>query len=67
MAHEMGKTAIAEGVEQEIQLDFLKKNGCDFVQGYYYSEALHQDDFLAFIEKQDNHTQRRKALEIVKS
>ena len=67
MAHEMGKTAIAEGVEQDIQLDFLKKNGCDFVQGYYYSEALHQDDFLAFIEKQDNHTQRRKALEIVKS
>jgi diguanylate cyclase (GGDEF)-like protein len=66
MAHEMGKTAIAEGVEQEMQLDFLKENGCDFVQGYFYSEALPQDAFLAFIEKQDNHTQRRKALEIVK-
>jgi diguanylate cyclase (GGDEF)-like protein len=66
MAHEMGKTAIAEGVEQEMQLDFLKENGCDFVQGHFYSEALPQDAFLAFIEKQDNHTQRRKALEIVK-
>jgi EAL domain-containing protein (putative c-di-GMP-specific phosphodiesterase class I) len=66
MAHEMGKTAIAEGVEQEMQLDFLKENGCDFVQGHFYSEALPQDEFLAFIEKQDDHTQRRKALEIVR-
>jgi len=66
MAHELGKTAIAEGVELQLQLDFLKENGCDFVQGYYYSKALNRDAFLAFIEKQDNHTQRRKALEIVK-
>jgi diguanylate cyclase (GGDEF)-like protein len=65
MAHEMGKTAIAEGVEQEFQLEFLRKNGCDFVQGYFYSEALHHDAFLAFIEKQEDHTQRRKALEVV--
>ena len=66
MAHELGKTAIAEGVEKDYQLEFLKKNGCDFVQGYFYSEALHQDAFIEFIEKQENHTQRRKALEIVR-
>lgn len=66
MAHELGKTAIAEGVEKEHQLAFLKENGCDFVQGYFYSEALHQDAFIEFIEKQENHTQRRKALEIVR-
>lgn len=65
MAHELGKKAIAEGVEYEMQLGFLKENGCDYAQGYFYSEALHQDEFLAFVEKQDNHTQRRKALEIV--
>lgn len=66
MAHELGKTAIAEGVEKEHQLEFLKENDCDFVQGYYYSEALHQDAFIEFIEQQENHTQRRKALEIVR-
>ena len=65
MAHELGKKAIAEGVETEEQADFLRKNGCDCVQGYYYSHALPQNEFLAFIEKQDFHTQRRKALEIV--
>jgi hypothetical protein len=37
------------------------------VQGFYYSEALHQDAFIEFIEKQEFHTQRRKALEIVNS
>ncbi|MGI9200622.1 MAG: putative bifunctional diguanylate cyclase/phosphodiesterase [Woeseiaceae bacterium] len=66
MAHELGKTVIAEGVEKDVQLDFLKENGCDFVQGFFYSEALNQDAFIAFIEKQDDHTQRRKALEIVR-
>ncbi|RLA28388.1 MAG: hypothetical protein DRR11_16745 [Gammaproteobacteria bacterium] len=65
MAHELGKKAIAEGVETKEQAEFLSENGCDCVQGYYYSHALPQDEFLAFVEKQDFHTQRRKALEIV--
>jgi diguanylate cyclase (GGDEF)-like protein len=65
MAHEMGKKAIAEGVEERNQIDFLKNNNCDFVQGFLYSHPLEMADFVAFIEKQDFHTQRRKALEIV--
>jgi len=67
MAHELGKKSIAEGVEKRDQLDFLKNNKCDFVQGYIYSKPLTKEDFVAFIEKQDFHTQRRKALEIVKT
>jgi len=35
------------------------------VQGFFYSKPLSMEDFLGFIEKQDFHTQRRKALEIV--
>ena len=66
MAHELGKKSIAEGVETHDQLDFLKNNDCDFLQGFIYSEPLAKEDFVAFIEKQDFHTQRRKALEIVK-
>jgi len=34
-------TSIAEGVESEMQVDFLKKNGCNKIQGYYYSKPLH--------------------------
>jgi diguanylate cyclase (GGDEF)-like protein len=65
MAHELGKTAIAEGVELQEQIDFLRKNSCDVVQGYFYSHPLPHDEFVAFIQKQGFHTQRRKALEIV--
>jgi len=65
MAHELGKKAIAEGVEQRDQADFLKNNQCDFVQGFFYSKPLDKENFIAFIQKQDFHTQRRKALEIV--
>ncbi len=66
MAHELGKKSIAEGVETSEQADFLIENGCDYVQGYFYSHPLPQEEFQAFVEKQDFHTQRRKALEIVR-
>ena len=65
MAEQLGKKSIAEGVEDQEQLNFLRTNGCDFVQGYFYSKALPNEEFLAFVEKQDFHTQRRKALEII--
>lgn len=65
MAEELGKKSIAEGVETQEQIDFLRRNGCDYVQGFFYSKALPQDLFVLFVEKQDSHTQRRKALEVL--
>ncbi|BCR04984.1 hypothetical protein DESUT3_20530 [Desulfuromonas versatilis] len=40
MGHTLGMLVIAEGVENEAQLDFLKGRGCDKVQGYLYSPPL---------------------------
>jgi len=34
LAHRMGHTTVAEGIERQDQLDFLKAVGCDSVQGY---------------------------------
>jgi diguanylate cyclase (GGDEF)-like protein len=65
MAHELGKEAMAEGVETQEQADFLAANNCDYVQGYFYSLPLPHKEFVEFIEQQDFHTMRRKALEIV--
>jgi EAL domain-containing protein (putative c-di-GMP-specific phosphodiesterase class I) len=45
MAHTLGLQALAEGVETEAQLDFLRQEGCDAYQGYLYSEPLLADEF----------------------
>lgn len=40
LAGELGLRIVAEGVECQQQLDFLRENGCDQIQGYYYSRPL---------------------------
>lgn len=50
MFHELGAVIIAEGVENENQLEALKKLGCDAIQGFHYSKPLRQDEFEKFEE-----------------
>ena len=52
MAASLGMQTIAEGVETEGQLEFLKQNGCTEVQGYYFSRPLPHDQFEAFFREQ---------------
>jgi EAL domain-containing protein (putative c-di-GMP-specific phosphodiesterase class I) len=40
MAHALGITVVAEGVETEEQAAILRTLGCDFVQGYFYGPAV---------------------------
>jgi diguanylate cyclase (GGDEF)-like protein/PAS domain S-box-containing protein len=44
MAHAMHVKVIAEGVENNEQLNILKKLGCDEIQGYIYSRAKPKDE-----------------------
>ncbi len=46
MAHSLGLTVVAEGVETKDQLTLLDELNCDLVQGYYFSKALRGDDLL---------------------
>jgi diguanylate cyclase (GGDEF)-like protein/PAS domain S-box-containing protein len=43
MAHGLGLRVTAEGVETEGQLDFLRSEGCDDVQGFYFGAAVAAD------------------------
>jgi diguanylate cyclase (GGDEF)-like protein/PAS domain S-box-containing protein len=40
MAHNLGFKVLAKSVETSEQLAFLQQRGCDYYQGFYYSEAL---------------------------
>lgn len=53
MAHEIGIKTVAEGVETEGQVSFLRQSGCDYIQGYYYSKPLPEEEFVGFLEKAD--------------
>jgi diguanylate cyclase (GGDEF)-like protein len=49
MARGLGLSTISEGVETQQQLAQLRKQGCDEIQGYYYSEPLAPAEFAAFV------------------
>jgi EAL domain-containing protein (putative c-di-GMP-specific phosphodiesterase class I) len=46
IGHELGLKVLAEGVETAEQLKFLRANGCDLAQGYFYSRPLPMPDLL---------------------
>ena len=45
MAHKLGLQVIAEGVETEEQRDWLMEAGCDFAQGFFFSEPVPPEAF----------------------
>jgi EAL domain-containing protein (putative c-di-GMP-specific phosphodiesterase class I) len=47
LGHNLGLKVLAEGVETEEQLAFLRANGCDELQGYYFCKPLIASDFGA--------------------
>ncbi len=48
MAHSLGLTVVAEGVETNEQLSLLDKLGCDYVQGFYFSKAISAKALIDF-------------------
>jgi len=49
MARELKVKSLAEGVETEEQLAFLKSKGCDYIQGYYFSKPLEASYFTQLL------------------
>nr|WP_243277941.1 ABC transporter substrate binding protein [Clostridium yunnanense] len=51
LAHQMGLTVVAEGVETEEQYNYLINNKCDIVQGYYISKPVPEEQALELLKK----------------
>jgi len=60
LAHNLQLRVVAEGVETENQLDLLRQQGCDEIQGFIYSEALSADDFRKTTQAHDSVRWQRK-------
>lgn len=53
MAKDLKLETVAEGIETDEQLEFLRNLGCDIGQGYYYSRPLPEKDFVELLQKEE--------------
>ena len=53
LAHDLGMTVVAEGIESENQLNMLRSIGCDFGQGYLFSKPVPADDICQMLAAQN--------------
>jgi diguanylate cyclase len=50
MSAELGLKTVAEGVETQAQLDWLRLRGCDEAQGFFFSKPLPAPAFRTFMD-----------------
>ena len=50
LAHSMNLKVVAEGVETDDQLEILRQQGCDYVQGFLFSRPIAAEEFAPFFE-----------------
>jgi len=51
LGRQLGKRVVAEGVETASQAAFLKDNGCDEAQGFYFAKPLTENHLMAWIDR----------------
>lgn len=63
LAHALGIQTIAEGVETREQAQFLRKHGCEAMQGYYFSKPVEAGALAALLHRQARQSERERVLE----
>ncbi len=53
MAHDMGLSVVAEGIEDQQTLNWLEQNGCDLAQGYFISRPLPANELKEWLQKEE--------------
>lgn len=52
LCHTLNKTIVAEGVENKEIVNYLKKEKCAIIQGYYFSKPVPYEDYMTQVKKQ---------------
>ena len=53
LGHNLGLKVVAEGVETEQQLEFLRANHCDELQGYYFGMPMPGSEFIEVLRRNE--------------
>jgi diguanylate cyclase (GGDEF)-like protein/PAS domain S-box-containing protein len=62
MAHSLKLEVVAEGIESQDQLDFLRAQRCDHAQGHLFGDPMTADDFCALLVAEAEGSGRYQAL-----
>jgi diguanylate cyclase (GGDEF)-like protein len=57
LSHNLSYISVAEGVENIQQMEILRKMGCHYAQGYFYSRPLNADEFEAKVETLNSYSE----------
>lgn len=61
MIHGMDLKIVSEGIETEEQFNTMKNLGINYIQGYYFSKPLSEDEFVEFVKNEWEKRNERKA------
>ena len=54
MIHGLQLDIVSEGIETKEMLDTMENLGISYIQGYYFSKPIPEDEFIEFLEKNNN-------------
>ncbi len=57
MSHTLGKTVVAEGVEDESQFEYLCEAGVDIAQGFHVGQPMLADEFAEWLKAQEQNAE----------
>jgi sensor c-di-GMP phosphodiesterase-like protein len=61
IAKNLGLLIVAEGIEEQVEADYLRALGCQYGQGYLYGKAMPLEELVALVEQQEKQDPPSKA------